>query len=154
MGIKQRLADDLKAAMKAREGDRLSCIRMLRSKLQEKEVQLRGKHGADHEITDEQALEVIGSYAKQRRDSIESYRAGGREELADAEAAELKIVEAYLPAQLGEDELRGIVDEVAGEVGASSPADLGKVMKALMPRTKGKADGKLVNRLVRERLGG
>ena len=153
MGLKQQLSDDLKTAMKARDSDRLTVIRMLRSKLQEREVQLRGKHGPDHQLTDEDVLEVVGSYAKQRRDSIESYRAGGREELATAEEAELAIVQTYLPAQLSEDEVKAIVDEVVAETGAASPADMGKVMKALMPRTKGLADGKSVSRLVRERLG-
>jgi uncharacterized protein YqeY len=152
MSIKQRLDADLKTAMKAREPTAVSCIRMLKSKLLEREVALRGKHGVDYRIADEEALAVISGYAKQRRDSIESYRQGGREELAAAEEAELEIVRRYLPKQLSPDELRELIGGAIVEAGASSVKDLGSVMKLVVPRTKGAADGKTVNRLVRELL--
>jgi len=154
MSIKRQLDDDLKQAMKQRDTRRVGCIRMLKSKLLEREVALRGKHGVDYAITDEEARTVIASYAKQRRDSIESYRQGGRDDLAADEQAELEIVSSYLPQQLSEDELRALVRAAVEEVGAASLRDLGAVMKTLMPRTKGTADGKLVNRLVREALEG
>ena len=152
MSIKKRLDADMKDAMKKREQQRLGCIRMLKSKLQERELALRGKHGTDYQITDEEALSVISTYAKQRRDSIESYRQGGRDDLVAAEEAELAIVTDYLPPQLSADELRGMIREAITESGAQSIKDLGQVMRILMPRTKGAADGKLVNQLVRELL--
>lgn len=152
MSIKQRLEEDLKLAMKERDSRRVSCIRMLKSKLLEREVALRSKHGPDHAITDDEALDVVTSYAKQRRDSIASYREGGRDDLAAEEQAELEIVAGYLPRQMSADELRGLIREAIEDSGARSIKDLGAVMKRVMPRTKGAADGKLVNRLVREML--
>lgn len=125
---------------------------MLKARLQERELELRGKHGRDYAITDEEALAAISSYAKQRRDSIESYRQGGREELAAGEEAELAIVSEYLPRQLGDEELRRVIREAITEAGAASPKDAGSVMKLVMPRVKGAADGKLVSRLVQELL--
>lgn len=152
MSIRQRLEDDLKNAMKQGDRRRVSCIRMLRSGLLEREVALRAEHGTSYRIADDEALAVISAYAKQRRDSIESYRRGGREDLASGEQAELDIVVDYLPRQLSEDELRTIVGEAITEAGAQSVRDLGAVMKLVASRTKGRADGKAVNRLVREML--
>ena len=152
MSIKQRLNADMKQAMKDRERRTLTCIRMLKSKLLEREVALRGKHGTDYEITDDEALDVIATYAKQRRDSISSYREGGREDLASEEEAELAIVGCYLPAQLSEDELRELIRGAISESGAQTIKDVGSVMKLVVPQTKGVADGKLVNRLVRSLL--
>ena len=154
MSVKKRLDTDMKDAMKKRDQQRLGCIRMLKSKLQEREVALRSKHGTDYLITDEEALSVISTYAKQRRDSIESYRQGGRDDLVAAEEAELAIVTDYLPRQLSADELRGMIQEAITESGAQSIKDLGQVMRLVVPKTKGAADGKLVNQLVRELLGG
>ncbi len=152
MSIKKRLNTDMKDAMKSREATRLGCIRMLKSRLLEREVALRSKHGKEYVITDEEALSVISTYAKQRRDSIESYRQGGRNDLVAAEEAELAIVTDYLPQQLSTDDLRKIVAEAIAESAAASIQDLGKVMKIVVPKTKGKADGKQVNQLVRELL--
>jgi uncharacterized protein YqeY len=152
MTIKERLNEDLKAAMKARDTIRLDCLRMLKSKILEKEVTLRAKEGVDYELTDEQVIEVASSYAKQRRDSIESYRQGGREELAAKEETELAIIESYLPKQLSRDQIVEIVRSAIEETGASSAKDMGAVMKAVMPRVKGQADGKLVNQIVHEAL--
>ena len=154
MSVKKRLDTDMKDAMKKRDQQRLGCIRMLKSKLQEREVALRSKHGTDYLITDEEALSVISTYAKQRRDSIESYRRGGRDDLVAAEEAELAIVTDYLPRQLSADELRGMIQEAITQSGAQSIKDLGQVMRLVVPKTKGAADGKLVNQLVRELLGG
>lgn len=152
--IKQKLMDDLKASMKSGDKLRTGCLRMLRSKVLEREVALRPKKGADYELDDEEALQVISTYAKQRKDSIESYRGGGREDLAAREEAELKIIEEYLPAQMSEEELGRIVDEVIAECGASSPKEMGQVMKGVMARVRGQADGKAVNAIVRQKLGG
>lgn len=153
MSIKKRLHTDMKDAMRKRESTRLGCIRMLKSRLLEREVALRGKHGKDYAITDEEALTVISTYAKQRRDSIESYRQAGRDDLVAAEEAELSIVTDYLPRQLSADDLRALIKEAIAESGAASIKELGKVMKIIVPRTKGAADGKLVSQLVRELLG-
>jgi len=154
MTLKQRIGEDMKAAMKAGQKERLGVLRMLRSKLQEAEVAGRVEKGLDYSIDDDDALAVLASYAKQRRESIDSYRQGGREELALREEAELGIIREYLPEQLSEPEIREIVAGAVAESGAASPKDMGRVMKAVMPRVKGRADGKLVNRLVREALGG
>ena len=154
MTIKERLARDQQAAMKTGDKLRLGVVRMLRSKLQEAEVAGRGKHGPDYALEDDEALRAVASYAKQRRESIQAYRDGGREELAQAEEAELAIIQDYLPRQLGEDEIRRIVAEAVEATGAASPRDIGGVMKRVMPQLQGRADGKLVNRLVREALAG
>ena len=154
VSIKQRIVDDMKSAMKGGDKDRLATLRMLKSKLQMAEVDLREKEGRDYELDDERALQALSSYAKQRRDSIESYEKAERPDLAEKERVELEIVQGYLPAQLGENEVREIVKEAIAEVGASSPKDMGAVMKVVMPKVKGAADGKLVNQLVRELIQG
>lgn len=154
MSIVERLDTDMKQAMRDRDQQKLGCIRMLKARLQEKAVALRTKGGVDAKLTDEDALEVVGAYAKQRRDSIDAYRQAGRDDLADKEEAELAIVTTYLPQQLDEAELRKIVAEAVAEAGASSAKDMGAVMKLVVPRTKGRADGKLVSSLVRDALSG
>jgi uncharacterized protein YqeY len=147
MTIEEQLKADMKDAMRARQSERLTCIRMLRSKLQEKAVELRSSKGnKDAGLSDEHAIQVIGTYAKQRRDSIEAYRKGGRDDLADHEQAELGIVTAYLPQQLSDDELLEIVTQAVADTGASSPKDMGAVMKAVMPKVKGRADGKRISK--------
>jgi uncharacterized protein YqeY len=153
MTIKKRLEDDLKEAMKARDELRLNCLRMLKAKILEKEVSLRAKEGKEYQLSDEEVIQVASSYAKQRRDSIESYRQGGREELAAKEEKELAVVEGYLPQQLSRDEIVEIVRGAVEESGASSAKDMGAVMRIVMPKVKGQADGKLVNQIVREELG-
>jgi uncharacterized protein YqeY len=153
MSIKERLEADMKEAMRSRETRRLTCIRMLRAKLLEREVELRAKHGRNYALTDAEAEETIATYAKQRRDSIEAYAQAGREELAANEREELSIVTGYLPEPLGEAELREIVKQAVSASKAASVADIGAVMKLVMPQVKGRADGKLVNRVVREALG-
>jgi len=152
MSIRERLEADMKEAMRAKDQRRLGVIRMLRSKMLEREVELRSDRGRDYRLEEAEALPVVASYAKQRRDSIEGYRKGGREDLVANEEAELAIVQEYLPQQLAEDEIRRIVDEAVAAAGASSVRDIGAVMKHVMPLVKGKADGGVVNRIVRERL--
>lgn len=154
MSIRDRLEAELKQAMKTRDAARLSCLRMLKSKLLEREVALRAGKGRDYRIDDEEALEAIAGYAKQRRDSIESYEQGGRPDLAAAERAELAIVQEYLPQQLDDREIRDIVSRAIDQSGAASAKDMGNVMRVVMPQVKGRADGKRVQQIVRELLGG
>lgn len=153
MSLLVRLVDDMKAAMRAGEKDRLQVVRMLKSKLQEKQVARRAEKGPDYELTEDEALRVVSAYAKQRRDSMSQYREAGRDDLAEKEAAELALVERYLPAQLDDAAVRALVAEAVAESGATSMRDIGAVMKVLMPKVRGLADGKRVNELVREALG-
>ena len=152
MSIRERLEDDLKQSMKSRDAARLSCLRMLKARMLEREVEQRAKEGRDYKISDEEALKVIASYAKQRRDSIEGFEQGGRAEQAANERAELAIVQEYLPKQLSEDEIREIVKGALAETGAGSAREMGSVMRLVMPKVKGLADGKLVQQIVRELL--
>ncbi len=148
MSLKDQLITDMKEAMKAKQAERLSTIRQLRSAIKNKEIALA------QELDDDAVISVIGTLVKQRREAAQMYRDNERPELADKEEAELLVLQAYLPAQLSETELRELVAAVVREVGASSLKDLGKVMPQVMARTKGAADGKLVNQLVREQLSG
>ena len=154
MSLRQRIEDDIRTALKAGDKQRLSCLRMVKSKVQEKQVELRGTEGREAELSDDDVTNVVSAYAKQRRDSIESYEQGGRKDLAANERAELEILTAYLPQQMSEDEVSAIVDDAVRESGASEPKDMGAVMKLVMPKVKGRADGKLVNRIVQSRLKG
>ncbi len=153
MTIKEKVVADMTAAMKAKDAARLSVMRMLKSKMMEAEVELRSKKGLDYQLEDQEALAVISAYAKQRRDSIDAYRQGGRAELAAKEEAELAIIQEYLPAQLSEADIRRFAQEAIAAAGATSAKEMGAVMKLLMPKVKGAADGAVVNRIVRELLG-
>jgi uncharacterized protein YqeY len=146
MNLKETLNSDLKTALKAGEKLRLSTIRMLLAEIKNAEIAKRG------ELTDEELLAVAAREARKRNEAIEEFARGGRQDLVDKETYELSVLDAYLPEQLSDEELRLIVGETIAEVGASSPGDLGKVMGKLMPKVKGKADGKKVNQLVREML--
>lgn len=148
--LKDKIQDQLKAAMIAKDEERLSTIRMLKSAIQYYEIQ---KGGAGYEATDEDIIDVIGKEIKKRRESIELYVKGGRQELADKEQRELATLQEYLPDQLSEDEIRSLIDEAISVSGASTIADMGKVMGALSSKTKGRADGSLVSSIVREKLG-
>ena len=152
MPVTQQIVDQIKTAMKEGDKVRLGVLRMVKSKLQEAEVAGRAKKGRDHELSDDDAVQVIAAYAKQRRDSIDSYRTGGREDLAGKEEAELAILQEYLPKQLSEEDVRGIVQGAIAESNASSMKDMGAVMQLVMPKVKGVADGKMVNEIVRELL--
>jgi uncharacterized protein YqeY len=139
----------LKESMLARNELKTSVLRMLLSAINYYEI---NKGGAGYEATDEDVMTVLQSQAKQRKDSIEQFKNANRQELVDKETKELEILQTYLPAQMSEDEIKKIVQETIAAVGAKSPADLGKVMGALMPKTKGKADGGLVSKIVKESL--
>ncbi|OIP58127.1 MAG: hypothetical protein AUK12_00215 [Candidatus Levybacteria bacterium CG2_30_37_29] len=147
--LKDKIQEDLKQAMLAKEVEKLSTIRMLKSALQYFEIQ---KGGAGYEATDEDVMDVIGREIKKRRESIEMYEKGGRQELADKEKLELEILQTYLPEQMTEEEVQVLVNEAITQTGAKTMQDMGKVMGALMPKTKGKADGQLVSSVVREKL--
>ena len=147
--LKQQIQEDLKNAMFAKDENKLSTIRMLKSAIQYYEIQ---KGGAGYEATDEDVIDVIGKEVKKRKESIELYEKGGRTESAENEREEAKILEGYLPQQLSENEIAQFVDAAISQTGATSIQDMGKVMGALMPKTKGKADSTLVSNLVRQKL--
>lgn len=149
MSLKEKLANDMKEAMKAREAgkERLSVIRLVRGAIRQIEIDQKV------ELDDEGVLAVISKEVKQRRDSIEEFKKGGREDLVAQNEADIAILMEYLPAQLSEAEVKALVDEAVAAVGAKDPKDMGKVMKELMPKVKGKADGKLVNQLVKAAIG-
>ncbi len=146
---KQQLQDELKQAMLAKDTVRTSTLRMLISAIGYYEIQ---KGGAGYSATEEDVLAVIQKEAKKIKDSIEQFESAGRNELVEKEKTELKILQVYLPEEMGEDEIRTLVKEAIASTGASTHADMGKVMGALMPSTKGKADGSLVSKVVKEEL--
>jgi uncharacterized protein YqeY len=147
MKLRDRINEDLTAAMKAREGLRLSVLRMMKAAVKNREIELRA------ELEDAQVIPVLSTLIKQRRDSMEQFSRGGRKDLADKEWMELQVIEEYLPAAVPEEEIDRIVNEVVQETGAASPKDMGAVMKACMARFAGRlVDGKLVNAAVRRRL--
>ncbi|MGI6605316.1 MAG: GatB/YqeY domain-containing protein [Firmicutes bacterium] len=148
MGLEERLLSDMKEAMKAREEgkERLSVIRMVRSAIKNAEI-AKGR-----KLNEDEIIEVVAHEMKQRRDSIPEFARGGREDLVAKLEAEIRILQEYLPAQLGEEEIRRLASDTIAKVGATGARDLGKVMGALIPQTKGRADGRLVNKIVRELL--
>lgn len=152
MTIKEQIIADIKEAMKAKEQDKLLVLRSLKAKLMEKEISER-KDG-EAELSDEQAVEVLMKAAKQRKESIEQFEEGGRDDLAEKEKKELKIIEAYLPEMMEEDEIRKAVKEKVKALGASGMEHMGKVMGALMGELKGKAEGALISKVVKEELEG
>lgn len=146
---KQKLQEELKQSMLAKNELKTSVLRMLLSAINYYEIQ---KGGAGYEASEEDVLSVIQSQVKQRRDSIEQFKNAGRQELADKEQKELELLQVYLPEQMGEEEIRKLVKEAITQTGAASMQDMGKVMGYLTPKTKGKADGSFVSKLVRESL--
>ena len=146
MNLKQRIEQDMKLAQKSGDRLKLSLTRLLKSDIRYKEIE-KGK-----ELSDEEVLEVISSSAKKHRDSIEQFKKGGREDLSKKEEEELNLILGYMPAQFNSEELERLVEESMTEVGAEGEKDIGKVMKALMPKVKGRADGKMVNLLVSSKL--
>lgn len=148
--LKDRLNDDLKAAMRARDAVRLRTIRALRAALLEKEIEKR--EGGVASLSEEDELAVVQKQAKQRRDAIEQYEQANRIDLRDKEAEELAIIEDYLPRQLSDEEIRAAVGEVIDATGASSKADMGRVMGSAMQKLRGKAEGRRVQQIVMELL--
>ncbi len=145
--IKERLSEIMKSSMKSGDKSTLAYSRNLLAAVKKKEIDDRV------EMDDAAIQKVISSLAKQRQDSIEQFRSGGREDLVANEEAELKFLMSFMPQQMSEEEVKKIVDWAVTEAKATSAKDLGNVMKVLMPKVQGRADGKLVNQLVRSRLG-
>ena len=150
MSLKERIDAEIKAAMKSKDKVRLETVRGIKKFIIEKEVSVRpsGQDG----LTEAQEMEILVQIAKQRRDSIEQYRKGGREDLVAQEEAELVILEEYLPPQMSDEEISGVIDEVIASAGATSAKDMGKVMGAAMQQLKGKADGKKIQDMVKAKL--
>jgi hypothetical protein len=149
MTFLDRINEDLKAAMKSKDPDRLSTLRMVKTAIKNREIEKM------EALTDEEAIRVLQSLVKQRRDSIEQYQQAGRIDLAEKEAAEIKTIEVYLPAALDEAAIARVVEETIAETGASSMKEMGAVMKAVMAKLAGQTvDGKVVNQIVKSKLGG
>ena len=149
MSIQERIDSDLKEAMRARDTTRLGVLRILKSALKYASI---AKPGTEAELSDAEVAEVVRKQVKQRQDSIESFEKGGRTELANKEKAELAILNAYLPQGMGADELARVVREIIAEVGATSKAQMGAVMKALQIKVAGRADGKTLSAEVQRQL--
>ncbi|OFD53838.1 hypothetical protein BWGOE4_43270 [Bacillus mycoides] len=142
MSLLGRLNDDMKQAMKNKQKEKLTVIRMVKAALQNEGIKLQ------HTLTEEEELTVLAREVKQYKDSLLEFKKAGREDLVDKLQSEIQILSVYLPEQLTEEELADIIKQVISEVGATSKADMGKVMTAVMPKVKGKTDGSLVNKLV------
>ncbi len=143
MSLKEKISDDMKTAMRAKDSERLATIRLLQAAIKQKEVDDR------IELTDEQVLSVIDKMVKQRKDSITQFEAGGRQDLADIEKAELVVLSTYMPAQMSEAELQAEVTSAIAAVGAAGPQDMGKVMGVLKPKLAGRADMTAVSGMVK-----
>lgn len=150
MTLKEKISDDLKAAMKSGDRLRLETLRTLRAALMEREIELRG---SGKPVTPDDETAVLSSAAKKRKESIEAFTQGGRRELADQEARELEIIQEYLPKQLSIPEIEQVIAGLMQETGAATAADFGKLMPAVMKQLKGKADGRTVQEIVKKKLG-
>lgn len=146
MSLLERLNSDIKQAMKNKEKDKLIVIRMIKASIQNEEIK-SGK-----ELSEEDELTVLSREVKQRKDSLHEFDKAGRQDLVEKIRTELQYVELYMPKQLSEEEVTEIVKQAISETGASSKAEMGKVMAVIMPKVKGKADGSLVNKLVQQHL--
>lgn len=146
MGLKEKLSAEAKAALKSGEKVKLSTLRMMLSEIRNAEIAKKG------ELTGEELDAVVAREARRRREAIEEFARGGRQDLVDKETYELSVIKEYMPEQMSEDDVRALAAAAIEETGASAPSDLGKVMGKLMPKVKGKADGKMINAIVREML--
>jgi len=146
--LKEKINSDLKEAMLARDDVKVSALRMLKAAIMKFEV----SGGEKKEATDEDVATLIKKELKSRKDSIEQFKAGGRDDLAVKEEAEIKALEGYLPKQMSEDEVRAVVKQVVADMGVNDPSAMGKVMGVCMAKLKGQADGNVVNKLVKEIL--
>jgi len=148
MSLKEKITEDMRAALRSGDKAKLKLIRMLRSEIRYKEID----NGS--ELEDDDTIEVLSSALKKRKEAIEEFKKGGREDLVSQEEEELKIILSYLPEQLSQEDLEKLDDEKIAETDAQSPRDIGKVMRAVMPEVKGRADDKKVNHLVSLKLQG
>ena len=146
MGLEERLVEEMKHAMKSNDKLRLSTIRMIRSAVKNKEIEQRSQ------LTDESMTKVIQGLVRKGEESVEQFRAGGRMDLVEKEEKEIEILKSFLPQPISREEILRAIDQSIEETQASSSRDIGKVMKSVMPKLGGKADGKLINQLVKERL--
>jgi uncharacterized protein len=147
MALRERLSEEMKNAMRARDELRLSTIRMIRSAVKNKDIELK------RELNDQEIVEVIATLGKQRRESIRMFTEAARHDLVAKEEKELAVLLEFLPQQLGREEVAALVEKVIAECGAQGGKEMGRVMKALMPHVAGRADGKMVSDVVREKLG-
>ena len=147
MGLREQIDGDIKDAMKSGAKDKVSALRMLSAALKNKQIEKRAP------LTDGEVADTVRSLIKQRKDSIEQFGKGGRQDLVDKEAAEVVVLEVYLPQQMAREEIEKVVREVIAQTGAQGAKDMGKVMKALVPVLAGRADNKLVSELVKTSLG-
>ena len=147
MSLLEQLTNDMKEAMKAKDKVTLGVVRMVKSSVSNEQIKL------GHDLTADEELAVLSREMKQRVEEMESYKDADREDLAEEIQGQIDVLKRYMPEQMSEEEVVAVVKETIAEVGASSKADLGKVMGALMPKVKGKADGKLVNQTVQSLLG-
>ncbi|MFW6387530.1 MAG: GatB/YqeY domain-containing protein [Thermodesulfobacteriota bacterium] len=146
MSIQVELSTAMKDAMRNKESERLGVIRMLRSAIKNAEIE------AKKELSDDEIISLLATQVKQRRDAAQTYRDGGREDLAAKEEAEIAILQEFMPAALSEEELRELIDQVVIELGATSMQDMGRVMKQVSAATRGRAEGRVVSEMVKQRL--
>lgn len=146
MSLEERLVEEMKQAMKSNDKLKLSTIRMIRSASKNKEIELRKK------LEDEDVVKVIQAMLRKGEESVEQFQTGGRMDLVEKETKEIEILKSFLPQPLSQEEILKIIDQSIQETQALSLKDIGKVMKSVMPKIGGKADGKLINQLVKERL--
>lgn len=146
MSLAEKIADDLKVALKTGDKDRVSVLRLIKSTMKNKEIEKKTA------LTDEEIQAILRSFVKRGKESIEQFSKAGRSDLVEKEKKELSVIQDYLPRQLSEDEVKKVVSDIMNEQGLSGPKDLGKAMKAAMARLRGQADGKLLNNIVKEML--
>ncbi|MCX7816953.1 MAG: GatB/YqeY domain-containing protein [Syntrophales bacterium] len=146
MSVKEQIEKETISAAKNRDAVRLSTLRMIKAAIHNKEIDLR------RELNDGEVFQVLGSLVKQRKDAIEQFEKGGRNDLADKERQELSIIQSFMPAQMSEAELREAIEKAILDTGAKGPKDMGKVMKVLMPVVSGRVDGKTVSEMVKAML--
>lgn len=147
MGLREQISNDMKEAMKSKAMDKLNALRMVLAAFKNREIELR-----PNPITEDELIGVLKKLVKQRKESIEQYAAANRQDLVDNESKELKLIQTYLPAQMGRDQIEKIVSDVIAETGAKSQKEMGAVMKAVIARTSGAADNKIVSELVKAKL--
>ena len=147
MGLKEQLNEEMKQAMRAKDKNRLSAIRMVRGAVRDKEINSKA------ELDDDGVLEVIASQIKKRKDALEQLRQSNRDALVEAEIEQIDILQKFLPAQLSEEEIEAVVTDAIEELGATSMRDMGKVMGKLVPQLRGKADNSVISQIVRQKLG-
>ena len=147
MGLKEQLNEDMKQAMRAKDKNRLSAIRMVRGAVRDKEI------NSQVELDDDGVLEVIASQIKKRKDALEQLRKSDRDDLVEVEMAQINLLQEFLPAQLSPEEIEVVVTETIEELGATSMRDMGKVMGRLVPQLRGKADNSVISQIVKQKLG-